>query len=253
VRLVLIPGWNEGANDLRVLIDGRGPLPGFTQRGFDCRIFSDGHGGLGDRAEQFEDYINRMKAFEPDVFPIVTLGYSAGGLVTRAHLRAYPERSADIAATCQVGTPNYGIVTDEAAMLLGLLRVSHNVIQDLDVASDFMTWLNMTSGHWEPIRGSRHKRFQQEHEPWIAPAGARILNIVGRMPHHTPFGDGVVFAESASLEGRLPNRTIDDRNANHLNLTGMWNMLTLVLRQWHGDDRLWPQVVGYATAFFRNA
>lgn len=252
MRLILIPGWNEGANDLRVLVEGRRAAPGFTQRGFDCRIFSGGHGGLSDRIEEFEVFIARMKAFEPDVFPIFTLGYSAGGLVTRGHLRAYPERSADIAATCQLGTPNYGIVTDEAAALLHLLRVSHDVIEDLDVASDFMTWLNGTSGHWEPIPGSRHERWQQEHLPWVAPPGARILNIVGRMPHHAPFGDGVVFAESATLDGHLPHRTIEDAHANHLNLSGMWNLFTLLFRQWHCDDRLWPQVVGYATAFFRN-
>src|SRR5262249_49930611 len=115
------------------------------QRGFDCRTFGDGTGSLRERIEQFAGFLSRLRAEDPS--PAGTFGYSAGGLVTRGFLRAYPDRCGEIAGAFQVGVPNAGVVTDDLGGLLRALRISDDVIEDLDVESPFMRWLNGTLGH----------------------------------------------------------------------------------------------------------
>jgi hypothetical protein len=53
-------------------------------------------------------------------------------LINRGFLRAYPNRANEIAATVQLGTPNWGVITDNIALLLNGLHVSQSVIADLD-------------------------------------------------------------------------------------------------------------------------
>src|SRR5271165_7057447 len=65
----------------------------------------------------------------------------AGGMVNRGFLRAYPERTAEIAATVQIAAPNTGLISHYIANMLKLMWIPHQVIDDLDVASDFLTWM----------------------------------------------------------------------------------------------------------------
>ena len=51
--LVIVPGWNEAAADMRLFVEGRHGIPGLAGRGFECRIFDNGSGGLRARIEQF--------------------------------------------------------------------------------------------------------------------------------------------------------------------------------------------------------
>ncbi len=231
---------------MRILIDGRRGKPGFAQAGFECAVFSEGEGGLRERIDQFASFLAGMNAAGEK---IATFGYSAGGLVTRGFLRAYPERVHEIAATFQVGAPNAGLVTDDVGHTLRLLRFSGDVIDDLDIESDFMAWLNGTRGHWEDTPdGQKHWRLDAP--PWVAPEGAPILNLVGRPPRYAGNSDGVVLVESATLDGALPYEYVDVPSANHLNLCGLSNLFMLLFRRWLADDRVWPVVVERATTFF---
>lgn len=116
-----------------------------------------------------------------------------------------------------------------------------------------MTWLNGTSGHWVPEPRGRGRRWKLDKKPWVMDAGVPILNLVGRVPRYRNHSDGVVMVESATLDDALPHAFIDGKGANHLNLSGAWNALTLCLRGWRSDDRLWPQAVEAAAGFFAAA
>jgi hypothetical protein len=253
VKVVLIPGWHEAAQRLRVLADGRRGHAGLVRYGFDCTLFDKGSGSLRERIDQFAGFVDDLKAREPESFPIATFGYSAGGLINRGFLRAYPGNAGDVAATFQLGAPNWGLVTDNMASILNALHVSQSVIEDLDIQSPFMAWLNDTPGHWEPIPGSQHKRWRLDRAPWVAPEGAAILNVLGRVPRYELEGDGLVDVRSGTLDGELPYAFIRHDHANHLNLSGMWNIVTFLTRRWTCDDRIWPDVVGRAAALFRSA
>lgn len=251
-KLVLVPGWNESAEDLRVLANGRKGNAGLAGDGYDHVVFDDGEGSLRDRIRQFGAFLADLKAREPDVFPVATLGYSAGGLINRGFLRAFPDRAGDIGAVVQVGTPNWGLVTDNIALLLNAMRLSRSVIADIDIESPFMAWLNDTPGHWEPIPGSEQKRWVLDRPPTIAPAGIPIINILGRVPGCSVEGDELVDVRSGTLDGAIERALIDDPHANHLNLSGMWSIVTWLLRRWSCDDRVWPVVVQRASSFLRG-
>jgi pimeloyl-ACP methyl ester carboxylesterase len=249
VKLVLIPGWNEAADDLRLLVDGRRGKPGFAQAGFDCVFFSDGEGGLRRRIDQFAAFLTTQRSRGERV---AVFGYSAGGLVARGFLRAYPDRAGELAAIFQVGAPNAGLVTDDVGHTLRLLRFSGDVIDDLDIESDFIKWLNNTPGHWEKDEDGR-KHWRLDRRPWIAPSGASILNLVGRPPRYAGDSDGVVLVESATLGGILAHESIDAPTANHLNLCGLTNVFMVLFRRWIGNDLVWPTAVERATKFFAGA
>jgi hypothetical protein len=248
VKLILIPGWNEAADDLQLLVNGRRRKRGFRDYGFDCVIFGEGKGGLRDRIDQFAGFLAGIKSVEPQAFPIATFGYSAGGLINRGFLRAFPERSGEVGATVQVAAPNAVIVTDDVAATLRMLRVSGDVVEDLDNESEFITRLNGTTGHWE-TEADKRKRWRLDKEPWVAPPAAPLLHIVGCMPRYDNESDGIVTVDSATLEGRVPHHKMSSRSANHLNLTGVWNPLTWLLRRWRCDDEVWPVVVDRTAAF----
>ena len=148
MRVILIPGWNEQAKLMRTFSDGRNGKDGLAAFGFDCTVFPDGNETLRERIDRFGSFLDRLHAREPDAFPVATVGYSAGGLINRGFLRAYPQRAHEIAATVQVAAPNTGLVTNYAVGTLRLARMPTHMLADMDVASPFMTWLNGCTGHW---------------------------------------------------------------------------------------------------------
>jgi len=236
---------------MRLLVDGRGEKRGFAAFGFDCVYFNQGGGHLRNRIEQFAEFITGLQKREPGT-PLVTFGYSAGGLVSRGFLRAYPARSQEIRATLLVGVPNRGLVTDDVGGLLRLLRFSGEVIEDIDIESDFIRWINGVGGHWEQGADGK-KRWRLDAAPWVAPEDAKVLHLVGRPPRYAGVGDGIVDVDSATLEGRMRHEYVDAPSANHLNLCGLWNALTLITRRWRGDDKVWPAVVRRAAEFYSSA
>ena len=253
MRVVLIAGWNEAAKYMRTLIDGRHGKEGLAGLGFDCTVFPDAHDSLRARVDRFASFLDAMYIREPDAFPIATLGYSAGGLVNRGFLRAYPHRANEIAATVQIAAPNGGLVTRHVAMTLKLAFIPNHVLFDMDAESDFMYWLNGTGGHWvQDWDNPKKKRWLVNDDAWVAPPGHRILQIGGRMPKYRCASDGVVMVESASLQDRLPTHWIDDDRANHLNLGAVWNPLAFIARGFGSDDEIWPRCVALTAKFLRN-
>ena len=250
-RVVLIPGWNEGADGMRLFVDGRRRHPGLKALGFDCAIFSGGTGSLTDRIDQLKAYLDGLNATNSEAPPVALFGYSAGGLIARGLVRAYPE--CRIAAIFQLATPNAGIDSDRLAGLFHRAHYEKSALEDLDVESPFMQWLNETGGHWENGNDKRDRKWKLDRKPWVMRAGIPILNLIGRMPRYGNISDGVVSIDSATLEGAMPSETIDGNAANHLNLSGTWNPLTLTMRRWLPNDRCWPIAVARAAQFFKTA
>ncbi|MBV8369971.1 MAG: hypothetical protein JO036_13745 [Candidatus Eremiobacteraeota bacterium] len=253
MRVILIPGWNEQAKMMRTFIDGRNGFDGLAAFGFDCTIFPMDDEPLRERIDRFRAFLDRLHAREPNAFPVVTLGYSAGGLVNRGFLRAYPERAEEIAASVQVGAPNGGLITNYAAGTLRLARMPIHVLRDMDVMAPFMIWLNDTAGHWVPDPDNPKKqRWKLDKKPWVMPDGHRFLHVAGRMPKYHFQSDGVVMIESANLDGAMPVATIDGDEANHLNLGAVQNIFATIFRRFKHDDAVWPQVVDLTARFLRG-
>jgi pimeloyl-ACP methyl ester carboxylesterase len=248
VRLVLLPGWNEGADDMRIFIDGRHRHPGLAQFGYDCVVYDGGHGSLRSRVEQFADFLTGFRRTRGG--PLGTFGYSAGGVIARAFLRAYPERAGEIGAMFQVGVPNAGVVTDRVAAIMHALGIEDDVIEDLDIESPFMAWLNGCPGSWQHVRGVPTKVWRFAGVPWTAPPGIPLFNIVGRMRRYGYRDDGLVMVESATLTDFVRHRFVDGPHANHLNLSGMSNLFTTVFRRWWSTDDYWRLAVREAHDFF---
>jgi pimeloyl-ACP methyl ester carboxylesterase len=253
MRLVVIPGWNEAAKYLRTFAYGRRGIDGFDAFGVDCTIFPDGRDGLRERIDRFAAFLDGLRDREPDAFPIATLGYSAGGLINRGFLRAYPERAGEIAATIQVAAPNTGLITNYAAGTLRFAGFPVRPLRDMDVASPFMRWLNDVDGHWETDPDNpRKKRWHLNDKPWVAPVGHRILQIAGLMPKYGLQSDGVVMIESANLDGAMPTAYVESNEANHLNLGAVENLVATIFRRFAHDDRIWPRVVELSAKFLRS-
>jgi pimeloyl-ACP methyl ester carboxylesterase len=250
MKVVLLPGWHENSQVMRTFIDGRHGVEGLSAYGFDCSIFPGGHDALRPRIDRFARYLEGLRQREPDAFPVATIGYSAGGLVNRGFLRAYPERAGEIAATLQIAAPNTGLVSHYIANLLKLMRIPHAVVNDLDVASDFLTWLNGTSGTWLPTADPHKKRWQLDASPWTVPEGHRALAIAGKLAKED--SDGVILLDSATLEHHLPEVVIADPMANHLNLGAVFDIVALLGRGFRADDRIWHRVVQIAARFLRG-
>jgi pimeloyl-ACP methyl ester carboxylesterase len=253
MRVVLIAGWNEAAKYMRTFIDGRNGIEGLSGLGFDCSVFPDGHDDLRSRVDRFAGFLDAMHVREPEAFPIATVGYSAGGLVNRGFLRAYPHRAHEIAATVQVAAPNGGLITRYAAVTMKLAFLPNHVLADMDVESEFMYWLNGSGGKWvQDWDNPRKKRWIVGGDPWIAPPGHRLLQIGGRMPKYHLQSDGVVMVESASLADRIPTMWIENDHANHLNLGAVFNPLAFLVRGFKSDDRVWPKCVELTAKFLRS-
>ena len=251
MKIVLLPGWHEQSDVMRTFIDGRNGLDGLNAFGFDCALFPNGHDALRDRVDRFARFLDDLKASEPESFPVATVGYSTGGLINRGFLRAYPERAGEIAATIQIGTPNTGLVSNYIANLLRVMGIPHRVINDLDVASDYLLWLNGTGGTWVPTDKPGKARWKLDQPPWVAPEGHKFLSIAGRVPQFVD-ADGVVWLASATLEGFAPSLVIDDPMANHLNLGAVFNVVAFVARGFRADDRIWQRTVVTIARFLRG-
>lgn len=248
MKIVLIPGWNEGADGMRVFVHGRRGRPGLCSCGFECFTFDGGKGSLTERIHQLAQFINGIQAADSSEEPLTLFGYSAGGVIARGYMRLYPDVA--VASIFQLGVPNAGIVTDNVSGLLRRLHFSRGVVEELDIESEFMTWLNGTSGHWETDATTRTKHWILDRSPWIVPPKVPIFNLVGRMPRYENLSDGVVIVDSATLNGRVPHEFIEGNEANHLNLSGNWNAFTLLLRRWRSDNTVWPLAVDRAARFF---
>jgi len=252
MKVVLIPGWNEKTNAMRTFIDGRHGLDGLAAYGYDCTIFPGGHDSLRDRVDRFAQFLDTLRQREPDAFPIATIGYSAGGLVNRGFLRAYPDRVHEIAATVQIATPNTGLISNYIANMLRVMLIPNRVVRDLDVASPFLTWLNGTTGHWVPTERRGKARWRLNEAPWVVPAGHRYLAIAGTTPRFEHASDGVVLVDSATLEGHAPSVVIDDPLANHLNLGAVFDVVAFLARGFRADDRIWRRNLDVIAKFLRG-
>jgi hypothetical protein len=250
VKVVLLAGWHEASSVMRTFIDGRDGIDGLAAYGFDCSIFPSGRDALRPRIDRFAQYLDGLKAREPDAFPVATIGYSAGALVNRGFLRAYPERANEISATVQIGAPNCGLVSNYIANILKLMWIPHRVIDDLDVASDFLSWLNDTSGSWVPGDDPKHLQWKLDRIPWTVPDGHRTLSIAGKIAKED--SDGVIRVDSATLEDHLPHVVIGDKMANHLNLGSVFDIVALLGRGFRSDDRIWHQEVEIIARFLRG-
>ncbi len=253
MRVVLIPGWNEQAKMMRTFIDGRNGKDGLSAFGFDCAIFPAGDVPLREEIDRFAAFLDRMQAREPDAFPLATVGYSAGGLVNRGFLRAYPGRVNEIAASVQIAAPNGGLMTNYAVGTLRLARMPTHMLADMDVASPFMTWMNGVSGTWVPDPDNAKKqRWKLTGTPWVMPDGHPYLHVAGRMPKYHLQSDGVVMIESATLDDAMSTVSIDWDEANHLNLGAASNIFATVFRRFAHDDKVWPRVVETVARFLRK-
>ncbi len=250
MKVVLIAGWHEASTVMRTFVDGRNGIDGLAAYGFDCTIFPGGRDALRPRIDRFAQFLDALKLREPEAFPIATIGYSAGGLVNRGFLRAYPDRADEIAATVQIAAPNCGLISRYIANMLKLMWIPNRVIYDLDVASDFLSWLNDTSGSWIPTDDPKKKKWKLNRAPWIAPEGHRILAIAGQLAKEE--SDGVILLDSATLERRLPEVIIADKMANHLNLGAVFDIVALLARGFRSDDRIWKQEVEIIARFLRG-
>jgi pimeloyl-ACP methyl ester carboxylesterase len=250
VKVVLLPGWHENSDVMRTFIDGRNGVEGLAAYGFDCTIFPGGRDALRPRIDRFAQFLDGLKLREPGAFPVATIGYSAGGLVNRGFLRAYPDRVSEIAATIQIGAPNTGLISNYIANLLKLMWIPHRVIDDLDVASDFLLWLNGCSGTWVPTHNPKKKRWKLDRTPWGVPEGHRSLSIAGRLAKEE--SDGVIRVDSATLEHTLPETIIAHSMANHLNLGAVFDIVAFLGRGFRSDDKIWHQEVEIIARFLRG-
>jgi len=247
MKMVLLPGWHESGDNMNTFVEGRHGIPAFGALGYDCTIFEQGNDPLRPRIDRFAKFLDELNVRQPEAFPVVTFGYSAGGLINRGFLRAYPERAGEIFATIQVATPNGGLISEYFATFLKLMHVPDEVIADIDVESEFMTWLNGTTGHWVPEPGKKNKKLWRLNDaPTVAPEGSRIYHIVGTIPKYNHDSDGLVMRDWATLEGHVPGVFIDDPNANHLNLGAVFNWITFLARGFRLTDDIWKRVVDTA-------
>jgi len=237
--IVIVPGFNEPDSDLSTLSDGRRGKPGLEARGYDCRMVPVSESTLSERIDKFAAFLDDLK--REVAFPIVSLGYSLGGLVTRGFLRRYPERAAEMLHTTTLGTPHWGMTVDILPMLTAFIHLKDRAVEELDLRSDFMRWLNGTGGHWEG-RG-KDRNWILDAEPWLSPPECCVFSIYGTVPHFGGDNDGIVWKDSATLGGRIRCSEIGSERANHLNLIGAWNPLVLLIKGFTFDDKVWSEAV----------
>ncbi len=120
---------------------------------------------MRDRIDLCNQYLAGLR--EADVagtpLPVALFGYSAGGLIRRGILRAYPQTP--ISAIFQFAAPNAGIVADDPKTLLRRIHFDRDVLEDLQVDSPFMAWLNDTPGHWDFNVKRRRERWRLDKKP----------------------------------------------------------------------------------------
>ena len=239
--VVLVSGFNEPAEHLRTLVEGRHGIPGLRTAGFECALVPRFDLPLRERIDRFaaifEDELLRRDAPQP--YHLV--GYSLGGLVVRGFLRAHPERARDVRAIATIATPHWGLALSVLPTLSRYLRVPDPALADLTLDAPFMHWLNGTGGHWERVQGRRRSAWILDEEPWIAPDGVPLLAIVGLLPGRE--GDGLIPDDAATLGGRIPVHRLIGPTCNHFNLIGLPDLMLLSAVGVFGNDRVWPMTV----------
>ncbi len=239
--ILLIPGWHEKAHDLRTITHGRPPLPGLAARGYDPKTFELlPDESLPERIDRFADYVRALKVAEPTRFPLSIFGYSMGGIVARGLLHRHPELVPDISHVALLATPNWGLPMADVPALARVVGLPWKELYDIDPQREFIPTLNGCHGDWNDIDGTRV--WLPDQEPWIAPAGVKMLAIAGIVPRFQD-GDGLVTTDSATMGGRIPSVIITDRHANHLNVTGETDSIATLVRGFQRSDGVWPQVL----------
>ena len=238
--MIMVPGYNEPPNHFGILQKGRHGIAGLESYGFDCKNFKQTDDDLRDRIDRFADYLTELKN-QGVKFPVINLGYSLGGLVVRGFLRAYPERANEISHTIMIAAPNWGVTTLEMPHITRMLRVPDHAMGDMDVHSDFMVWLNGTGGHWDFVHDKRHRLWQPDSsEPIVGPPGAKMLTIIGQVPKRGGDNDGLVWADSATLGGRIQAHFINGPHANHMNIIGHFDVMVMLAKGFLANDKVWP-------------
>jgi pimeloyl-ACP methyl ester carboxylesterase len=237
--LFMVPGYNEPPMHFEILQKGRAGVRGLESYGFECLAFPPQADNLRDRIDRFADHVTQLRK-DGHAFPIATVGYSLGGLVVRGFLRAYPERAGEVSHTIMIGAPNWGVTTLEMPHITRMLRIPDHAMGDMDVQSDFIRWLNGTSGHWVFVHDKRHRIWEPDTEPQVAPAGAALLSIAGLIPQRGGDNDGLVWADSATLGGRIPAHYVIGPHCNHMNIIGHFDILIMLTKGFLRNDRVWP-------------
>ncbi len=246
--MVMVPGYNEPPDHFSILEKGRRGIPGIEAAGFSCVTFGAKNDSLRDRIDRFATFIEDLDRERPD-HRLSLLGYSLGGLVVRGYLLAYPERAKRISECIAIAPPNWGVMEGSIPHVARAMRMSDQSMEDMKLDSEFMRWLNGTSGHW--VGEGKKARWVLDAEPRLVPVETRFLSIVGLIPRRGDDNDGLIWADSATLGGRLPADFISDPHANHMNVIGHFDPVIFALKGFWSNDRIWPQVVRKILDFAR--
>jgi pimeloyl-ACP methyl ester carboxylesterase len=244
--MVMVPGYNEPPTHFDTLRRGNNGAKGLDAYGIDSITFGECDDTLRERIDRFAVFVDDLKK-QGKTFPIVLLGYSLGGLVVRAFLRRYPERVRDVSHVIMISTPNWGVEVFAMPFITKMLRMPDRSFGDMDLRSDFMRWLNGTSGQWKDTQ--RGRAWVLDSEPWTAPPGTRMLVIQGLIPARGCDNDGLVWGDSATLGSRLPARFIVGPHANHMNVIGHFDPLVMFGKGFLANERVWPLTLRAVTQF----
>jgi pimeloyl-ACP methyl ester carboxylesterase len=245
--ILMVPGYNEPPEHFDLLRRGTPLVPGLDAYGIESITFAEFDDTLSERIDRFARYVTQLKE-SGRPFPIVLLGYSLGGLVVRGFLRRYPHRAGEVSHTIMIATPNWGVQTYMLPQIHIMLRTPDKAFGDMDIYSEFMAWLNGTSGHWELTPRGWHD-WVLDTEPWVGPPGAKMLSIAGLVPSRGGDNDGLVWADSATLGSRIPAHFIVGPHANHMNIIGHFDPFIMLSKGFLANDRVWPLTLRAVTRF----
>jgi pimeloyl-ACP methyl ester carboxylesterase len=245
--MIMVPGYNEPPEHFDLLRRGTLEVPGLDKYGIDSITFAPSNDTLSERIDRFSDFLTGLRQHDC-TFPVVLLGYSLGGLVVRGFLRRYPNRAAEVSHTIMIATPNWGVQTYMLPQIHMMLRTPDKAFGDMDVYSEFISWLNGTRGRWIRTPHGWYD-WRLDNEPWIAPPGARLLSIAGLIPSRGGDNDGLVWGDSASLGSRIPTHYIVGPHANHMNIIGHFDPLIMLSKGFLANNRVWPLTLRAITRF----
>jgi pimeloyl-ACP methyl ester carboxylesterase len=240
--MVMLPGYNEPPLHFNLLEKGKGGVSGLAAHGFRCITFPHYDDSLRDRVDRLADFIEILKG-AGETFPVVLLGYSLGGLIVRGYLRAYPERLANVSHAIMIAAPNWGVETMVMPYITKLLRIPDPAMGDMNLNSEFIQWLNGTTGRWLFEHDERRRVWTLDGEPFVAPPGARLLTIMGLIPRRGGDNDGLVWGDSATLASRIPAHFVIGPNANHMNIIGHFDPMVMLAKGFLRNDAVWPHTL----------
>ncbi|MHB8148375.1 MAG: lipase family alpha/beta hydrolase [Vulcanimicrobiaceae bacterium] len=240
--IVMVPGYNEPPNHFDILAEGKNGIPGLRAHGFDCLTFPAADDDLRDRIDRFAEFLTQLRT-NGHPFPVALLGYSLGGLVVRGFLRAYPHRAYEVSHIMMIASPNWGVVTMALPHITRMLRVPDKAMADMNLNSDFMRWLNGTSGHWAEPSGGGERIWRLDEEPWVGPIDTPMLTIMGLIPSRGGDNDGLVRGDSATLGSRIPAHFVIGPHCNHMNVIGHFDPLIMLGKGFLANNRVWPIVL----------